>query len=116
MLRDVRPRQALFIAVLAFAAGLAPPGSAWAAEARRCGTIVLTTNSGHGLFDVTAKNISCRRARGVLREWSRAKDAPRWPGGYECRVVRRFEAGNRRVRCTRRDSGRMQRIGFTSGT
>ena len=111
----VRHRFAVFIAVLAYAA-LALPGPAAAADARRCGTIVLTPSSGDGLFDVTARNVSCRRARQVLGEWARAENARRWPAGYRCRVVRRYMAGSRRVRCTRPDGERMQRIGFTTGT
>jgi hypothetical protein len=115
-MRRVRDRNAVFVAVAASAALLALPGPALAADARRCGTIVLTPNSGDGLFDVTAKNVSCRRARKVLGEWARAESAPRWPEGFRCRVVRRYMAGNGRVRCTRRDGGRTQRIGFTTGT
>lgn len=88
-----------------------------AAQARRCGDLFFTPNSGDGLFDIKTRGIGCRAARERLREWRTDGYQPRTgPEGFRCRTIRRFNAGNGRERCARHLSGRTQAIYFTSGT
>ena len=85
----------LVIAATAMAATATP------ASAKSCRDVVITKNSGDGMFNVKAKHLSCRVARRTLKEWGSAGYKPRsGPAGYDCKVVKRYPEGNSRVRCT----------------
>lgn len=81
-----------------------------------CAMIVFTPNSGDGLFDITARSISCRAARSKLIA---ARGVPARLRGWRCRLVHRYEIGSARYVCRSRAlvHGRIVErvIGFTTG-
>jgi hypothetical protein len=78
---------------------------------------VVTPNSGDGLFDITARSISCRAAR---RKLIAARGVPSRLRGWRCRLVHRYEIGSGRYVCRSRIRGHGRRvervIGFTTGS
>ena len=61
---------------------------------RRCGP---RTTNGAGFFDVRARRVACRRARGIARAFYRDREEPT---GWSCRE-RQLDLELFRVRCTR---------------
>lgn len=93
----------LIALVLATAAAVVlislPVTSSAATRPSRCSNITFTPNSGDGLFDITARSISCRAARAKL---TAAHGVPSRLTGWRCRVVRRYEIGSERYACRSR--------------
>jgi len=87
-----------------------------ASKLHRCKSVVITPRSGNQLYGVKARGVSCSKARRALRRWGKNRYRPRTgPRGYRCRTVRRFPAGNVRLRC-RAGKGRTSKaIGFNTG-
>ncbi len=82
---------------------------------RRCRRVAITPRSGNALFNIRTENLRCRTARAALRRWGRNGYRPREPRGFNCRITRRYRAGNGRWRCVRRREGRRQVMKFDTG-
>ncbi len=68
-------------------------------KASRCAKVVFRRNSGNGLFDITARSISCRAARAKLIA---AHGVASRLHGWRCRLVHRYKSGSGRHVCRSR--------------
>lgn len=100
-------------------ASAAPSASAAGGATRHCAMVVFTPNSGDGLFDITARWISCRTARSLLRATGGAPERLR-RRGWRCRLAVRYPSGSGRYACTSRArvgaTLRTRRIAYTTGS
>jgi len=87
---------ALVLAAAAAGALGAPAAPGAAATTHRCAIVVFTPNSGDGLFDIRARNISCTAARRKLRA---ARGDPAALRGWSCRRIRVETTGAGRYAC-----------------
>lgn len=85
-----------------------PPERSGAGEesaAQACGDVVVTPNSGDGLFAVEAQGISCDDATEVLKRWGKAGYPGGAPEGFACETLSTTESGSGRLRCTEQGTG-----------
>jgi hypothetical protein len=76
-------RLAILITALALVLAAAVPASAhYRGVGKRCGSIQFTPQSDDGASAIRAKNVSCRRARRIVRAIRRGNNSP---FGYNCR-------------------------------
>lgn len=73
-------------------------------EPRACPDVVITPDSGNGLFEVEAEGITCEDAGAALEAWGRSGYPGEGPQGFACRQPEATgEAG--RLRCEQEASG-----------
>jgi hypothetical protein len=76
-----------------------------AAIAEACPDVVITPNSGGGLFDVEAEQMTCTDATTILRAWGEAGFPGDGPEGFACEELAENPDGSTRLRCTQASSG-----------
>jgi hypothetical protein len=73
--------------------------------AEPCPDVVIAPNSGAGLFDVQAEQLTCTDAATVLRAWGEAGFPGEGPEGFACEPLVENADGSTRLRCTQGTSG-----------
>jgi hypothetical protein len=81
--------------------------------AQPCPDVVITPNSGNGLFEVEAEGITCEDASAALATWGQSGYPGDGPQGFVCEEVSAGPAGAR-LRCEQESSGGI--VEFDTGT
>jgi hypothetical protein len=84
------------------------------AIAEACPDVVITPDSGAGLFDVEAEQITCTDAATILQAWGEAGFPGDGPEGFACEQLAENADGSTRLRCTQVGSGGA--LEFTTGS
>lgn len=79
-----------------------------------CSDVVVTPNSGGGLFDVEAEQITCTDAATILQAWGEAGFPGEGPEGFACEQITENADGSTRLRCTQGTAGGV--LEFTTGS
>lgn len=70
-----------------------------------CPDVVITPDSGNGLFAVEAEGITCEDAVAALEAWGRSGYPGEGPQGFACAPVEEGDAERSRLRCEQHPSG-----------
>lgn len=70
-----------------------------------CPDVVVTPNSGDGLFDVEAEGITCDDANAALQAWGASGYQGAGPPGFSCEEVAVNDNGSSRLSCEQQASG-----------
>lgn len=91
-----------------------PDGDGNGASGGACPDVVITPNSGDGLFEVEAEGMSCEEAVAALEEWGQAGYPGQGPEGFDCDdSIDDAGTAPTELRCVERGSGAV--IEFSTG-
>lgn len=79
-----------------------------------CPDVEVTPNSGGGLFDVEAEQITCTDAATILQAWGEAGFPGEGPEGFACEQIGENTDGSTRLRCSQGTAGGV--LEFTTGS
>lgn len=70
-----------------------------------CQDVVITPDSGNGLFGIEAEGITCEDAAAALEAWGSSGYPGAGPPGFSCEEVSQSESGSARLSCEQDASG-----------